>query len=75
MKELGKTVVRLTDEEVEAEIERLKESEYVKLSKAEERVRYRRRQLLYNLRCHEKRGKKLAELGWSPELEEPDYEE
>ena len=40
----------LTDEQVEAEIEKLKKSEFVKLAKKEEQIRYRRRQYLYGLR-------------------------
>lgn len=58
----------LTDEEVEAEIERLKDSEYVKLAKKEERVRYRRRQLLYQLRMYEKKGRDLAASGITMEI-------
>lgn len=53
----------LTDIEVEQEIERLRESEYVKLARKEERIRYQRRQVLYQLRNLEKRGKALAEAG------------
>lgn len=53
----------LTDEQVEVEIERLLASEYVKLAKKELRIKYRRRQYLYNLRNCEKRGKELAEAG------------
>lgn len=40
----------LSDEMVESEIERLKQSPYVKLAQAEQRIRYRRRQYLYSLR-------------------------
>lgn len=53
----------LTDEQVEREIERLKESEYVRLARREERLKYRRRQILYKLRDLEKKGKALAEAG------------
>ena len=59
---------RLTDEQVETEIERLKESDYVKLAKKEERIRYRRRQYLYCLRKYEKKGKELAEAGITMEM-------
>lgn len=62
----------LTDAKVEEEIARLRESEYVALARAEERQRYRRRQYLYQLRNLEKRGRKLAEDGWTPEEEEDD---
>jgi hypothetical protein len=53
----------LTDEQVEAEIERLKESEYVKLDKLSQRIKNRRRQYMYSLRSMEKRGKELAAAG------------
>lgn len=52
-----------TDEQVDNEIERLLKSPAVQLSKAEQRVRYRRRQYMYQLRWHEKRGKELAAQG------------
>ena len=55
----------LTDEAVEAEIERLKNSEAVRLAKAEERERYRRRQYMYCLRTYERRGKELMEQGYT----------
>ena len=53
----------LTDEEVEREIEKLQNSEMVKLAKREEYVRNRRRQYLYCLRSYEKKGKELAKSG------------
>jgi hypothetical protein len=53
----------LTDEEVEKEITRLANSPYVKLAKEQERIKYQRRQYLYNLRSLEKKGKKLYEAG------------
>ena len=53
----------LTDEQVEREIERLLDSDLVKLAKREEYVRNRRRQYLYSLRSYEKKGKELAESG------------
>lgn len=58
----------LTDEEVEQEIERLKESELVKLARREARIRYRRRQYLYQLRDLEKKGKKLMDAGITMEI-------
>ena len=58
----------LTDEQVEKEIERLSESEFVKLAKKEENIRYRRRQYLYCLRSYEKKGKELAESGITMEM-------
>ena len=53
----------LTDEEVDREIERLNESPAVLLARHEQRIKYRRRQYLYQLRCYEKRGKELQAMG------------
>lgn len=53
----------LTDEEVEAEIERLTKTEAVRLAQREQRIKYRRRQQLYTLRAYEKRGKQLIAQG------------
>ena len=53
----------LTDEEVDREIERLNESPAVLLARQEQRIKYRRRQYLYQLRCYEKRGKELQAMG------------
>lgn len=58
----------ITDEQVEIEIEKLKQSPYVKLAKAEERIRYRRRQYLYCLKSYEKKGKELAKSGITIEM-------
>ena len=53
----------LTDAQVEMEIERLTESDFVKLARQEVRLRYKQRQYLYQLRYMEKRGKQLAAEG------------
>lgn len=58
----------LTDDQVEFEIERLKNSDFVKLAKKEEQIRYRRRQYLYGLRQYEKKGKELASAGITIEM-------
>ena len=58
----------LTDEQVEKEIEKLLESPLVKLAKKEERIRYRRRQYLYQLRNYEKKGKELKKAGITMEI-------
>ena len=58
----------LTDEQVEAEIERLKASEAVKLAKYEERLKFRRRQYMYGLRGYEKKGKEMMAAGITKEL-------
>lgn len=53
----------LTDEQVELEIERLLNSEEVRLAKKETRIKLRRRQYMYSLRTMEKRGKELLKQG------------
>ena len=53
----------LTDIEVEQEIARLKQSPFVAIAKQEQRLIYKRRQLMYNLRWLENRGRELSELG------------
>lgn len=53
----------LTDEQVELEIARLLDSEEVQLAKKETRIKLRRRQYMYQLRCMEKRGKQLKAEG------------
>ena len=66
----------LSDAQVEQEIERLKESPYVKLAKKDEAIRYRRRQYLYQLKSYEKKGKELSKAGITIELlESMDNEE
>lgn len=57
----------LTDEQVEAEIERLTHSEHVRLARSEQRAKYRRRQYMYQLRSMEKRGMQLEEAGYTPD--------
>lgn len=58
----------LTDEQVEQEIERLRQSPHVALARREQRLRYRRRQFLYQLRDLEKRGKALEKSGITMEV-------
>ena len=53
----------MTDIEVEQEIARLKQSPFVAIAKQEQRLIYKRRQLMYNLRWLENRGRELSELG------------
>jgi hypothetical protein len=52
-----------TDEQVEAEITRLNNSEFVKLARKEQQIKYRRRQQMWNLQYMEARGKQLASEG------------
>lgn len=54
-----------TDELVEAEIERLRNTDAVKLAQKEQRLMMRRRKYLADLRWLEKRGKKLMDDGWT----------
>ena len=53
----------MTDYEVEQEIARLKASPLVALGKQEQRLIYKRRQYMYQLRWLENRGRELSELG------------
>ncbi len=53
----------LTDEQVEFEINRLLHSNEVQLAKKEIRIKYKRRQYMYQLRNMEKRGKELSKQG------------
>jgi hypothetical protein len=63
----------LTDEQVEAEILRLKASPHVKLAKKEEAIRNRRRQYMYCLRMYEKKGKALEAQGVTMSTLELEY--
>ena len=58
----------LTDEQVEREIEKLVDSPLVKLAKKEMRIKYKRRQYLYQLRNFEKRGRELQKAGITLEM-------
>lgn len=69
MKEYG-----LTDEQVEAEIERLSSSEAVALARRKARLEYRRRQYLYQLRDLEKKGKALMKAGITREVLDSMYD-
>ena len=53
------------EELVDAEIERLKKTEAVKLAQKERRLLNRKRKYLADLRWLEKRGKKLMQEGWT----------
>lgn len=56
-------MAKLTDEQVNKEIEMLSKSQYVKLARRERNIRNKKRQYLYSLRSLERRGKQLAEQG------------
>jgi hypothetical protein len=53
----------MTDEQVEIEIARLLNSEEVKLSKLETRIKNKRRQYMWSLRTMERRGRELMAMG------------
>lgn len=53
----------LTDEQVEEEIARLTSCEEVLLSRKEQRLKYKRRQYMYQLRQMEKHGAQLKAQG------------
>ena len=55
--------LNLTDDEVEIEIAHLLADPDVKLAKAEERIKTRRRQYLYQLRSRRRRGMALRLVG------------
>ena len=63
----------LTDEQVEREIERLNASEAVALARREQRLKYKRRQYLYQLRDLEKKGKALLKAGITREVLDAQY--
>ena len=65
---MKETSTWLTDEEVEQEIERLNASEAVALARRETRLKYKRRQYLYQLRDLEKKGKALLKAGITREV-------
>lgn len=53
----------ITDEEVELEIEQLRNDPDVKLAQKERRLKIKRRRYLYDLRQCKKRGAELRESG------------
>lgn len=55
----------LTDEQVEMEIARLRQTEEVKIAEKVQRIKYKRRLYMSNLRYLEKVGAKLIEDGYT----------
>lgn len=53
----------IPDDQLDAEIDRLTHSDAVKLARLEQRIAYKKRQYLYQLRWYEKRGLQLMENG------------
>lgn len=67
---------KITPEElVDAEIERLKQTDAVKLAQKERRLQMRKRKYLADLRWLEKRGKELMAEGWTADTLELLYKE
>lgn len=64
---MGRKLVYTPEELVDAEIERLKKTEAVKLAQKERRIINRKRKYLSDLRWLEKRGKQLMADGWTAE--------
>lgn len=60
---MGRTRETLTDEQVEMEIARLRQTEEVALAEKEVRLKNRRRIYMSQLRYLEKRGKELKRQG------------
>lgn len=60
---MARTNKKWTDDQVEVEIERLEGSEYVRLARKENQIKYRRRQYMWSLQSMEARGKQLASNG------------
>lgn len=60
---MARTNKKWTDEQVDKEINRLKDSEFVKLAKKEQQIKNRRRQYMWGLQYMEARGKQLASDG------------
>lgn len=58
----------LTDVQVESEIWRLNQSEYVALARKQQNNENRSRQYLYTLRQLEKKGRKLSQAGITMEM-------
>lgn len=64
---MGRKMTYTPEELVDAEIERLKKSDAVKLAQKERRLINRKRKYLSDLRWLEKRGKQLMADGWTPD--------
>ena len=62
---MGRKMTYTPEELVDAEIERLKKSDAVKLAQKERRILNRKRKYLSDLRWLEKRGKQLMADGWT----------
>lgn len=65
----------IPDSQVEGEINRLTKSPYVRMARAEQQIKYRRRKYLSQLQAMEKRGMELEKQGYSLDEFEDDMED
>ena len=72
---MARKMVYTPEELVDAEIERLKNTEAVKLAQKERRLINRKRKYLADLRWLEKRGKQLMADGWTADTLELLYQD
>ena len=72
---MRKKYERTPDELVDAEIERLKKTDAVKLAQKERNLQMKRRKYLSDLRWLEKRGKQLMADGWTADTLELLYKD
>lgn len=71
---MGRKMTYTPEELVDAEIERLKKTDAVKLAQKERRLINRKRKYLADLRWLEKRGKQLMADGWTADTLELLYQ-
>ena len=64
---MAQTNKKWSVEQVEAEITRLNNSDYVKLAQKEQQIQNRRRQYMWTMQYLEARGKQLASQGITTE--------
>ena len=72
---MGRKMTYTPEELVDAEIERLKKTDAVKLAQKERRLINRKRKYLADLRWLEKRGKQLIADGWTTDTLELLYQD
>ena len=72
---MGRERIYTPEELVDAEIERLKNTDAVKLAQKERNLQMKRRKYLADLRWLEKRGKQLMKDGWTPDTLELLYQD
>lgn len=72
---MGRKMTYTPEELVDAEIERLKKTDAVKLAQKERRLINRKRKYLADLRWLEKRGKQLIADGWTADTLELLYQD